>query len=295
RISDKGLNAWLDTNNDTAKAILFSDKGTTSALIKVLATEYLDRIAFAQIRNKESTANEMFGITSYPTLIVLPGGTSSPTTFSGAFSKSAMKEWLDQYASPSKSKSAPKPKKEQIPLADDTEPPAAAAAQEDEAIIPPTPAAESEEAFSSASASQASEEASTAIPSTDETVDPTSQPTESPDPNVVDDETPKPAPMPDLPPPIPSLIERSLLEKTCLGPKTTTCILALLPPASGPDAATLPADATAALASLAEIREKHNERGGKLFPFFSIPAANEGQGVLKEALKLSDKDIELVA
>ncbi|KAI4268673.1 MAG: hypothetical protein LQ337_007712 [Flavoplaca oasis] len=101
--------------------------------------------------------------------------------------------------------------------------------------------------------------------------------------------------MPDLPPPIPSLIERSLLEKTCLGPKTTTCILALLPPASGPDAATLPPDATAALASLAEIREKHNERGGKLFPFFSIPAVNEGQGILKDALKLSDKDIELVA
>ena len=46
---------------------------------------------------------------------------------------------------------------------------------------------------------------------------------------------------------------------------------------------------------MAEIREKHNERGGKLFPFFSIPAANEGQGILKQALKLSDKDIELVA
>lgn len=100
--------------------------------------------------------------------------------------------------------------------------------------------------------------------------------------------------MPDLPPPIPSLLERSVLEKTCLGPKTTTCILALLPPGSGDDAATLPPDASAALASLAEIREKHNERGGKLFPFFSIPATNDGQGVLRDALKL-DNEIELIA
>ncbi|KAL8909810.1 MAG: hypothetical protein Q9171_004867, partial [Xanthocarpia ochracea] len=123
RISDKALNAWLDTNNDTAKAILFSDKGTTGALIKVLATDYLDRIAFAQIRNKESSANGMFGITTYPTLVVLPGGTASPITFDGSFSKAAMKAFLDQYASTSsgtKSKSAPKPKKQQIPSADET-------------------------------------------------------------------------------------------------------------------------------------------------------------------------------
>ncbi|CAL8575152.1 hypothetical protein XPA_001094 [Xanthoria parietina] len=285
RISDRGLNAWLDTNNDTAKAILFSDKGTTSALIKVVATDYLERIAFAQIRNKESAANEMFGITTYPTLVVLPGGTSAPMTFDGAFSKSAMKAFLDQHASPSsgsKSKSAPKPKKEQIPLADN-EPPT----QDDPEPSPsPTPAAESTEAFSSASASQASEEASATGPAGDETVEDSSQPTESPNPNVVEEDTPKPAPMRDLPPPIPSLLERSMLEQTCLGPKTTTCILALLPPGTGEDAANLPPDATAALASLAEIKEKHNERGGKLFPFFSVPASNDGQGVLRDALKL---------
>ncbi|KAL8766947.1 MAG: hypothetical protein Q9209_006428 [Squamulea sp. 1 TL-2023] len=288
RISDKGLKAWLDTNNHTAKAILFSDKGTTSALIKVLATDYLDRIAFAQIRNKESAANEMFSIASYPTLVVLPGGTASPITFDGAFSKSAMKEFLDQYTSGTKSKSAPKPKKEeQVPLAEPFQ---------DEPEPSPTPAAEAEEAFFSASSSQASEEASTVGPggATSETVEDASQPTESPDPNVVGEDTPKPAPMPDLPPPIPSLLERTLLEATCLGPKTTTCILALLPPGSGDDAAILPPDASAALASLAEIREKHNERGGKLFPFFSIPASNDGQGVLRDALKL-DKEIELVA
>lgn len=286
RISDKGLTAWLETNNDTAKAILFSDKGSTSALTKVLATDYLDRINFAQIRNKEAAANKMFGITTYPTLVVLPGGTESPVAFDGAFTKSAMKDFLDPYATSTKSKTAPKPKKEQAPIAEP-------ATEEKEPS--PTPPAEAQEAFSSASSSQASEEASESPGgATTETIEDSSQPTASPDPNVVPEDTPKPAPMPDIAPPIPALIERSMLEKKCLAPKTTTCILALLPAAGGEDAAALPADATAALASLAQIAEKHSERGGKLFPFFNVPATNEGQGVLRDALKL-DKEVELVA
>lgn len=290
RISDKGLNAWLDSNNDTAKAILFSDKGTTSALIKVLATEYLGRISFAQIRNKETAAVEMFGVTAYPSLLVLPGGTEPPVLFEGSFAKSSMKDFLDQYTSSTKSDSAQKPRKEQKPLAAQDEPPATSAEAEETAA-----SASASSAFSSASSSHASEEGSaTPKGATTETLEDTSQPTESPDPNVVPEDTPKPAPMPEVAPPIPALIERMFLEKRCFGPKTTTCILALLPTAVDEDQASLPGDATTALASLAEIAEKHSERGSKLFPFFSVPAKNEGQSVLRDALKL-DKRIELIA
>ncbi|KAL8703462.1 MAG: hypothetical protein Q9201_003367 [Fulgogasparrea decipioides] len=296
RISDKGLNAWLDSNNDTAKAILFSDKGTTGALIKVLASEYVDRINFAQIRNKETAAVEMFGVTTYPTLVVLPGGTSPAIPFHGTFSKSSMKDFLDQYASSTKSKSAPKPKKEQKPIvppppaAEEPSPTSSAEAEETAA------AASAESAFSSASSSHASEEASTAPVggATAETMEDASQPTESPDPNVVIEDIPKPAPIPDVAPAIPALIERQFLEQRCLGPKTTTCILALLPRATDEEGAVLPDDVNTALASLAEIAEKHAERGGKLFPFFSVPAKNEGQGVLRDVLRL-ENDVELVA
>lgn len=290
RISDKGLNAWLESNNDTAKAILFSDKGTTGALIKVLATEYLGRINFAQIRDKETAAVEMFGIATYPSLVVLPGGTESPVVFDGSFSKSSMKDFLDQYTSSTKSDSAQKPKKEQKPLAPNDEPPATPTEAEETAA-----SASASSSFSPASASHASEEGS-ATPSgaTTETVEDASQPTESPDPNVVPEDTPKPAPMPDVAPPIPALIERKFLEKRCLGPKTTTCILALLPDAVDEEQASLPDDAKTALASLSEIAEKHSGRGSKLFPFFSVPARNEGQAILRETLKL-DKGIELVA
>ena len=295
RISDKGLASFLDSNNDTAKAILFSDKGATGALIKVLASEYLERINFAQIRNKESSANEMFGITTYPTLVVLPGGSESPVEFDGSFSKSAMKDFLDPYASSgTKSGSAPKPKKEQKPIVPPVEeepaPTPAAAAEETAG------SADAESAFSSASSSHAEEEASSSPvgDATTESMDDASQPTESPDPNVVDEEIPKPAPMPDVAPAIPTLVERQILEERCLGPKTTTCILALLPGATDEEESVLPDNANAALSSLAEIAEKHAERGGKLFPFFSVPTKNEAHGALRNTLKL-DKEIELVA
>ncbi|KAL8692017.1 MAG: hypothetical protein Q9218_002871 [Villophora microphyllina] len=283
RISDKGLNGWLESNNDTAKAILFSDKGTTGALVKVVASEYLDRINFAQIRKKESAAIEMFGITTYPTLVVLPGGTSSPVVFDGSFSKSSMQEFLDQYASSTNTKTAPKPKKEQKPIAPaEDSAPTPAEAEETAAST------SAESAFSSASSSHASEEASTAPVggATTETMEEASQPTESPDPNVVDEEAPKPATMPDVAPGIPALIERTFLEQKCLGPKTTTCILALLPPGTDDEGLALPENADTALASLAEIAEKHAKRDGKLFPFFSVPSKNEGQVVLREKLGL---------
>ncbi|KAL9043541.1 MAG: hypothetical protein Q9214_003276 [Letrouitia sp. 1 TL-2023] len=292
RIGDKSLNSFLDTKNETAKAILFSDKGTTSALTKVLAAEYRDAISFAQIRNKEKAAVEMFGVTEFPTLIVLPGGTEPPVRFDGSFSKSAMQDFLAQFAS-TQSKTAPKPKK-QKPLAEE---PAAAAEP-----VPAEETAKSEEvasSFSSASSAHASAEASTAAGgATTETLEDESQPTESPDPQASPEDAPKPAPVPDVPPPIAALIEQTILEQKCLGPKTTTCILALLPPAAASDeeagSVLLPDDATAALASLAEIAEKHSERGSKLFPFYSVPSRNTGSAVVREALKL-DKDMELVA
>ena len=260
-------------------------------------------MSFAQIRNKEKAAVEMFGVTEYPTLIVLPGGTEPPARFDGSFSKSAMKDFLAQYAS-TKSNTAPKPKK-QKPLAEEVEEEAAAA----EPTPPAEETAKSEEAsssFSSISSSHASAEAfSTAGGAgggaTTETLEEESQPTESPEPNAIPEDAPKPAPMPSIAPPIPSLPDQSSLEQKCLGPKTTTCILTLLPEtaavtASEQEEVEGKTDfATTALASLAELSQKHSERGSKLFPFFSVPASNTGAAVVREALELDKEGIEMVA
>ena len=280
KITDKGLPNFLSSNNETTKAILFSEKGTTSALIKVLAMEYLGNMDFAQIRNKESAAVEMFGITEYPTLVILPGGTKEPVKFEGSFKKDSMKEFLSHYASPISQASFEKQK----PMGKKPE------------QAPKQQAAESEEAassFSSASSAHASAEATEeATGGTSVTLEAASNPTESPDP-IASPDAPKPVEIPDQPEPIPALIEEKYLHERCLGAKTSTCILALLP-AVGEEM--LPEAAILALSSLAEIADKHVKRESKLFPFFSVPTTNTASATLRDALKLGgEKDFELVA
>ena len=280
KITDKGLSNFLDSNNETSKVILFSEKGTTSALMKVLAMEYLGSMNFAQIRDKESTAVEMFGITEYPTLVVLPGGTKEPVKFEGSYKKDSMKDFLSQYASPSSHAS-----EKQKPMGIKPQ------------KAPKEEAAKSEEAaasFSSASSSHASAEASEAAAgATSVTLEDESNPTESPDPMVSPD-APKPVDIPDQPEPIPALIEEKYLQERCLGPKTSTCILALLPKVG--DDEVLPEVANLALASLAEIADKHVKRESKLFPFYSVPTRNTGSATLRDALKLGGEgDFELIA
>src|SRR5436305_2969349 len=74
KLHDSGLSAWLAKNNDTAKAILFTEKGTTSALLKSVAVDFLGGISVAQARSKESATVEMFGISEFPSLVLLLGG-----------------------------------------------------------------------------------------------------------------------------------------------------------------------------------------------------------------------------
>ncbi|KAL6715810.1 hypothetical protein ACLMJK_006771 [Lecanora helva] len=281
KITDKGLSAFLESSTDIPKAILFSDKGTTSALIKVLSTEYLGNMIFAQIRNKEQAANEMFGVTEYPTLLVLPGGSKDSVRFDGAYKKDEMKAFLSKYASTV----SPGTDQKQKPMSKKSE------------KVPEEDAAGSKDAsssFSAASLAHASAEASEeAAGATSITLEPESNPTESPGPMASPD-APKPAAVPDQPEPIPDLIEQKYLQDKCLGKKTSTCILALLPEVG--DEEVLPEAVNTALLSLAEVAEKHVKRETKLFPFYSIPARNIGSATLRDALKLGGaKDFELVA
>lgn len=281
RVGDKSLNDWLASNNDTTKAILFSEKGTTGALIKVLAAEFLNNLEFAQIRNKEKAATEMFGIAKYPTLIVLPGGSQEPVKFDGAFSKDAMKDFLNLYVSPASESPTKKQK-------------AAAKDSEKKKVEDPAKSASDSSTFSKASASHASSEAF------DDVIDATTivledpKPTESPDPVAIPEDAPKPVVVLDLPPPISTITEEKDLQTQCLGEKTPICILALLPTTAEDKGLLLP-DTYAALESLAEIADKHVQRGRKLFPFYSVPARNSGSATLRDALKLrGDDQLELV-
>ncbi|PYH89909.1 PDI related protein A [Aspergillus ellipticus CBS 707.79] len=100
RATDKDLDTWLAQNEESPKAILFTEKGTTSALIRALAIDFLGSVNIAQVRNKETDAVEKFDITEFPTFVLLPGGGKDPIVYDGELKKQPMVEFLSQVAAP---------------------------------------------------------------------------------------------------------------------------------------------------------------------------------------------------
>jgi protein disulfide-isomerase A6 len=119
RVTDNSLEAWLSEKNETAKAILFTDKGTVSALLRALAIDYLGVVHVGQIRSKEAAAVATFGVDTFPSLVLLPGGDKEPVLYHGDLKKEPMSEFLAQAGppnpDPAPEKEKAKPKKEAKP------------------------------------------------------------------------------------------------------------------------------------------------------------------------------------
>ncbi|CAG8106506.1 unnamed protein product [Penicillium nalgiovense] len=258
RATDKDLDKWLGQNEDRPKAILFTEKGTTGALIRALAVDFLGAIDIAQVRNKESASVKKFDVTEFPTLVLIPSADAEPKIYAGDLKKKPITEFLSQAAAPnpdasprsaSNSNSKPKPRQKSKPASKPT------SVVDDAEDLKPT-------------ASQDQDE-----------TDPSEKPVQVPIPA----------------PPIPTLATPESLESACLTPKSGTCVLVILPETSEPDAAP-PASATEALASVAEIGHKHALRGTHLFPLYAVPSINTGSKTLRGALELADgQTVEIIA
>ena len=262
RVDDKTLEKWLADANETAKAILFSDKGKTSALLKAVAIEFKGSISVAQIRNtdKEKASLELFGISKFPTLLLLPGGKEAEgIVYEGELTKEGMVSFLSQAAPPNPD---PAPAKVKVQKPKDSK-----------------KASKKKDEFESASSSQAKEEASTAGASaTDEVLEEEPVLTESSEPIF---EAEKPIVLPEPAPPIPFFKNDAELTTQCLGPKTGTCILALLPGSPNEIAA----KAVGALSEVAHREKKHAP------PFYVLPESNSGYGAIMGKLGLEGFDV----
>ncbi|KAI9866624.1 MAG: hypothetical protein M1813_001176 [Trichoglossum hirsutum] len=277
RLKDGKVEEWLSQGNETAKVLLFTSKGTTSALIKSLAIEFLGSISFAQIRDKEAETVKTFGVVKFPTLVLLPGGNKNGLVYNGELKKEPIVAFLSQVAAPNPDPPAPAPKK-----------PKKEGGKEK---------AKNKEAEESTNKREDSTDSTKSTESAEPEVtldssDPKKEPTEAPGPEEPI-QTPIAKP---LAPPIPAIDSADDLRKSCLSPKSKTCILALLPGDS-----TAPSDSVSeALTSLANIAQKHEQRKGHLFPFFTTPVSNDVNAHLRESLGLSPVEgesnkIELVA
>jgi protein disulfide-isomerase A6 len=151
RVTDKEMDKFLDEKNQTTKAILFTEKGTTSALLRAIAIDFLGTITVAQVRSNQAQAVELFGITKFPTLVLLPGGDTDGMVFEGEMKKDAMVEFLAQAGGPNpdytgkaapakeekKDKKEKKEKKEEKKKAEKKDEPAAE--EEETTAAPPPP------------------------------------------------------------------------------------------------------------------------------------------------------------
>lgn len=203
KVEDKTLEKFLAESNETAKAILFTDKGKTSALMKAIAIDFKGSINVAQIRNtdKEKASLELFGITKFPTLLLLPGGKEAEgIVYDGELKKEPMVKFLSQAAAPNPDPAPAKVKVSKSKPKDSKDSKKASKSKAD---------------FESASSSQASAEGTAAkATATEETLE--EEPTESPQPEV---ETEKPIVLPDPAPTIPTLEDEAELTTHCLGKK----------------------------------------------------------------------------
>ncbi|KAI6792326.1 putative disulfide isomerase [Hortaea werneckii] len=269
RLKDSDFEAWRD-EGDEPKAILFSEKGVVSALLKAIAVDFKDVMSIAQIRNKDKAAVDAFNVEKFPSLLLLPGSGKDPVFYDGEMKKDPMVKFLSQAASPNPD---PAPKKEK--------------AKKSTASKDKSKSSKASSSFSKASSSHASSEAQTAPASqTAETMDDASQPSESPNPKV---DTEKPVHVPSEPaPPIKSLPDGLSLQQQCLNTKAGTCILALLP--------AVPSEKTLqAISALSEIHHKHESAKRNLFPFYQLPHTNSQAAALRAKLSLSEDEVELVA
>ncbi|KAL6413147.1 PDI protein A prpA [Ilyonectria robusta] len=189
RVTSTELDGFL--KGDKPKAILYSNKGTTTPLLRSIAIDFLDVISVAQIRDKETAAVKRFNIEKFPTLVLIPSEGQEPIVYDGAMDKKEIVKFLSQVGEPNPDP-APAKKKADNPKA------------KGKAEKKAEKAEKAEEKKAVKSEASAESESSTSTETTAETAIP----------SII---------------PISSLSTEDELAKECLARKSHTCLLVFTP------------------------------------------------------------------
>ena len=265
KLQGDGLDNWLETESSPAKAIVFTDKGTTSPLVKSLAIDFLGTIAFAQVRHKATA--EKYEVSEFPSVLLITSAGATPILYHGELTRASLVSFLSQVAPPNPDP-APKGQK-------------SAKSSSKKSKSKP-----SSTEFSRASQAHKSSDFEEHLAGSSTIVLDDVPPTESPLPIVETEE--KPMVVPDAIPPIPTLATPAELEASCLSPTSGNCILVLLPrkEESAPQQAVLTA--------FAEITDKYNKRKASVIPMYAVPADNQAATKIRNDLDLGSAEKVLV-
>ena len=100
-VTDKTLSDFKanGTESSLPKALLFTKKETTTALLKSLSLSLNGRMLLGEARETAKKTAAEFGVTDYPTLVVLPGGdAASPIAYDGELKPAALTAFLETHA-----------------------------------------------------------------------------------------------------------------------------------------------------------------------------------------------------
>ncbi|KAJ9615287.1 hypothetical protein H2200_001362 [Cladophialophora chaetospira] len=272
KLQGDALDQWLDDRTAPAKVIVFTDKGTTSPLVKSLAVDFLGTIAFAQVRDKATA--EKYEVSKFPSVQLILSHGVTPISYDGEINLASLVAFLSQVA-------APNP---------DPAPKDAKSRNSSSKKAKQKPSSSASAAFSRASEAHKSSDFEEHLAGSSTIVLDDTPPTESPLPIVESDE--KPMIIADAINPIPTLSTPAEVEASCLSPKSGNCILVLLPSAG--DTPSHPA--TSALAGFAEITAKYHKRKASVIPMYAVPANNQAATRIKADLGLgSGEKLEVIA
>jgi len=122
-VTEKSLAKFLDEEPTLDKVLLFTNKKETTSLYKALSIDYHHQLSLGQVRDTEKSVVERYGVTKFPTLLVIPSS-GEPVTYSGDLKHDLLFKFLKPFAKPPKEQKeqakqksgdkAPEPEPEQI-------------------------------------------------------------------------------------------------------------------------------------------------------------------------------------
>jgi len=100
------LDDFLALEPEQPKALLFSSKSSTAPMFKAAALEFKSRILLGEVKHTDAALVERFGVTQFPTLLVLPkDGEGEAIRLHGTLNRESLVSFLEEHALPAPTKS----------------------------------------------------------------------------------------------------------------------------------------------------------------------------------------------
>ena len=90
---------FLAENPALHKILLFTQRKSTPPLFKALSKHFKNKLSFGEIRSSEKELGQKFGITAFPSVVVISDGENfKGTNYEGNLTRDSLDKFLNQYA-----------------------------------------------------------------------------------------------------------------------------------------------------------------------------------------------------